>query len=191
MPDYDDIVIPVPEQPISSSLFGKKVRDYIIDLGIRMGIREAAEELPPAVKFAGNGTNLLTASAGVWQNLPTTPASVVITNPSTTFRLVCMVFFGAWMQTNVGNVRASINVTGGVTSDPDPGDNSVAGFGMMPLTSSATPHNQVGVFQLDIPPGAAAVTLTMQGQRSTAAGGTNMAINYPTINVMPQRYEIP
>jgi hypothetical protein len=189
MADYDDIGLPVKGQPISSSLFGIKVRNAIIDLGVRMGIREAAEQLPAAVKIGGNGTNVIAAAANTWANLPTTTAVVTITNPSSTFKLVCLVFFGAWMQSSVGDVRAGINITGGVVSDPDPGDNSPAGYGLMPLTSSTTPVAQMGMFQLDIPPGAATVTLTMQGRRSN--GTANAQVNYPTINVVPQHFATP
>lgn len=189
MADYDDIVVPVQGQPISSSGFGNKVRDYIIDLGVRMGIREAAEELPAPWSAAGGNGNSVTAAINTWQTLTPNGVSLVVTNPSIQFDLVCMVYFGAWMQiATAGSVRFGLNITGGVTSDPDPGANSPVGFGLMPLTSAANSQQCTGLFQMTIPAGAAAVTLTGQGFRSIANAAS---VNYPAINVVPQQYRLP
>lgn len=187
MADYDDIVIPTAGQPVSSSTFGKKVRDYIIDLGARMTVREAAEELPSPISGTGGNSNSITAAINTWQTIGPNGVAVNVTNPSTIFDLICLVFFGGWMNiATAGNLRMGINVTGGVTSDPEPGFNSPVGFGMMPITSVAGLSQQcMGMFQLEIPAGAATVTLTAQGQRS-AANAAN--INYPAINVIPIRY---
>lgn len=185
---YDDITVPVPGQPIPSSGFGIKVRNYIIELGQRMGVREAAEQIPAPTSGTGGNSNPITAAINVWQTIGPNGVAVNVTNPSTTFTMVCLVFFGGWMNiATSGNVRMGINVTGGVTSDPEPGPNSPVGFGMMPLTSVAAVSQQcMGMFQLEIPPGVAAVTLTAQGQRSVA---NTANINYPAINVIPIRYQ--
>jgi hypothetical protein len=189
MADYDDIALPVKGQPISSTGFGVKARNAIIDLGRRMGIREAAEQLPSSVSVQGNGINSITAAINTWQTMPSFPASVNITNPSTTFNLVCFVFFGAWMQiATSGTIRMGINVTGGVTADPDPGVNSPVGWGLVPMTSSAGSDQHSGMFQLTIPPNVAAVNLNAQGMRSAANAAQ---VNYPSINVIPWRYETP
>ena len=189
MADYDDIVVPVQGQPISSSGFGNKVRDYIIDLGVRMGIREAAEELPAPWSAAGGNNNQITAAINTWQTAGPNGVSLVVANPSLQFDLVCLVHFGAWMYiVTSGSVRMGLNITGGVTSDPDPGTNSPVGFGMMPLTSSREVDQHSGMFQMVIPAGAASVTLTAQGFRSVA---NNAFVNYPAINVIPIQYRLP
>lgn len=41
---YDDIQVPISGQPASSSLFGHKVREAIIDLDARMGIQEVSQQ---------------------------------------------------------------------------------------------------------------------------------------------------
>jgi hypothetical protein len=46
----------------------------------------------------------------------------------------------------------------------------------------------MGFFQITIPPGAAAVTLTAQGARSN--GTATAQVNYPTIHVAPDRYTL-
>lgn len=190
---YDSsIVVPVAGQPISVGSYGIPVRDAILDLDERLGVREAAEALPASLNVQGNGVNSLTNTINAWQTLTANPASLVVTNPSSVFNLVCMVYFGGWMQVGAGgggDLRMGINVTGGVTSDPDPGANSPVGYGLMPLVSSLTVEQKMGMFELIIPAGAAAVTLTAQGRRTSNASTTACQINYPAINVIPWRYQ--
>ena len=185
---YDALIgVPVQGQPISSGGYGIPVRDAIIDLDARVSVREAAEALPAAVSAAGGSGNSVTAAINTWQTITPNGAAVAITNPSTTFDLMCLVFFGCWLSiATSGDVRMGINVTGGVTSDPDPGSNSPVGFGLLPLTSSSSAQGQMGMFQLLIPAGAGAVTLTAQARRSVANAAT---ANYPSINVIPWRYQ--
>jgi hypothetical protein len=189
---YDTIGIPVGGQKVSTAQFGIKVRDAIIDLDARMALRESAELLPAPVSATGGTPNSVTAATNVWQTLSPNGASVVMTNPSATFDLVCLVFFGGWMAIASGgtrDVRMGLNITGGVTSDPDPGPNSPVGYGLLPLTSNIDAQQGMGMFQLEIPAGAGAVTLTAQGRRSNSANAAT--INYPAINVIPIRYDVP
>jgi hypothetical protein len=189
MADYDDIVIPVQGQPISSASFGKKVRDYIIDLGARMSIREAAELLPASIGVTGGGVNTLAGGANVYTTFPSFPVSAIMTNPSTTFKLVVNVFFGCWMQTSAGDVRMGIALSGGLTiSSPTIGANQPSGHGNYPFTQSTTSDQHMGFMQVTIPPSVAAVTFTGMGARSNAAATAN--VNYPTINIVPDRYTL-
>jgi hypothetical protein len=170
-------------------MFGEKVRNALLHIDARLSLLEAAQQLPEPVTGFANGPNTFLGAVGVWGVLPTNTFNVQITNPSDTFDLVCFVFFGAWLVAAGGDVRMGVDVTGGVVSDPDPGANSPAAFGLMPdegannLTSS-----HMGVFRLNIPAGASTVTLTPKAFRS-AASSTN--VNYPVIEVVPFRYQLP
>ena len=186
------IAPPVQGQPVSSSLFGQKVIDAITDMDLRIALREAQLELPASVTATagGAGTNTCAGTANVWNNLPTNALTASITNPSDIFNLRCLVFQGAWLDSDTGTIRFGINITGGVVSDPNPGTNSAAGWGMVPhagVTGSVTQHS--GAFQLLIPAGAAAVNFTGQYMRSSASG--TQQVNYATLEVVPWRYELP
>jgi hypothetical protein len=182
------IGLPIQGQPISSGNYGIKVRDAINDLDLRVAQIEASQILPLSVRNTGS-TNVFAGAANVWANLPTNPwPTTQMTNPSVDFDLYCLVNFGAWLQNNTGSLRMGVLVSGGVTAGPDPGANSVAGWGMMPLESTAGLQSQhAGAFSIIIPAGAAAVTFTAQAQRSVASGVQN--VNYPTIEVTPIRFQ--
>jgi hypothetical protein len=192
---YDALIgVPVPGQPISAGAYGIPVRDAIIDLDTRVGIREAAEQLPASVSNANNGASgTWTAGAGIWAVLPTNPLSVAFTNPSTVFNLVCNVFYGAWIRSATAGTQArfGIALSGGVTvATPAAGvANQPVGWGLFP-TNGGNPNleQHMGFFQMVIPAGAAAVTLTAQGYRSAA---NTVEFAYPTIAVVPDRYELP
>jgi hypothetical protein len=188
MGNYDNIATPIDGQPASVGLFGVPVRDAIRDLDVRLSLREAAELLPANVGVFGNGINNLAGGAAAWTNLPSFPAVVAMTNPSADFDLVCNVYFGCWMQTSAGDVRMGIVLSGGVTvSPPAPGVNNVTGWGLMPMTTQTTADQHMGFMQVVIPAGAAAVTFTAQGARSNGAAAAQ--VNYPTINVVPDRFQ--
>jgi hypothetical protein len=184
-----DIGLPIQGQPISSGSFGVPVKNAIDDLDARMSIVESNLVLPSPVNAFGNGTNAVTAAAGVWQTLASANAVANITNPSDVYNLICLIFFGAWQLTTTGDVRMGINVTGGVVSDPEIGPNSPLGYGLTPQSTFTTSSQGMGMFKLVIPPNVAAVTLTAQGKRSAGSGGQN--VNYPTIEIVPFRYELP
>lgn len=185
---YDGIQIPVQGQPISSGGYGIPARNAILDLDARVARVEANNVLPAPVNAFGNGTNQITAAINTWQTLATANAVANITNPSDTFQLRCLVFFGAWMTTSGGAVRMGLNVTGGVTSDPEIGANSPLGYGLTPQSTNANSSGNMGVFQLVIPPNVATVTLTAQGHRTASS---TQFVNYPTIEIIPFRYELP
>lgn len=189
MGTYDSLIaIPVQGQKVSSGAYGIAMRDALIDIDRRLLLREAAEILPANVGTYGNGVNTLAGGAGVWTAMPSFPAAVVMTNPSSDFALVCNVFFGAWMVASAGDVRMGIVLSGGLTvSPPAPGVNNVTGWGLMPHTASTTADQHNGFMQVTIPAGAAAVTFTAQGARSN--GAATCQVNYPTINVVPDRFQ--
>lgn len=193
MADYDNISIPVQGQPISSGTFGIPVRDAILDLAARMAVREAAEDLPVAVSVANssNTTGTFSTAAATWAALSVNPISCVMTNPSTAFDLVCNVHYGAWMSiAATAQARLGVALTGGVTASPSggPGPNQPVGWGLFAETGSTALDQHNGFFQVIIPAGAAAVTFTIQGYRSVANA---TVIQYPTIYVVPDRYQLP
>jgi hypothetical protein len=190
MGTYDSLIAtPVSSQPISVGAYGVPVRNAILDLDRRLSLREAAELLPANQSVYGNGINTMVGGANVWTAMPSFPAAVSITNPSTDFSLVCNVFFGAWMQTSAGDVRMGIALSGGVTvATPGPGTNQPTGWGLFPHTSSTTADQHMGFMQVTIPPGVAAVTFTAQGARSNATA--TVQINYPTVHVVPDRFTV-
>lgn len=189
MGTYDSLIaVPVQGQKVSSGAYGIPMRNAILDLDRRLLLREAAEVLPANVGSYGNGVNTMVGGASVWTAMPSFPVSVVMTNPSPDFDLVCNVFFGAWMSTSAGDVRMGIVLSGGLTvSPPAPGVNNVTGWGLMAYTFSTTSDQHMGFMQVTIPAGAAAVTFTAQGSRSN--GAATAQINYPTINVVPDRFQ--
>jgi hypothetical protein len=188
MGNYDGIQVPVQGLPISSTQYGIKVRDAIIDIDQRMRIMEANLNLPASVSVQGFGTNTLASAANTWANLPTTPAVVAFTNPSTDFDLVVDVYYGAWLSVSTGDVRAGVALSGGVTATPNPGAaNQPVGWGLFPLTTLSTSDQHMGFFQVIIPKSVAAVTFTMQGWRSS--GAATAQVNYGSIYVVPRKYQ--
>lgn len=189
MGTYDSLIaVPVQGQKVSSGAYGVPVRNAIIDLDRRLLLQEAASILPANVGAYGNGINTMVGGAAAWTAMPSFPVSVVMTNPSPDFDLVVNVHFGAWMSASAGDVRMGIVLSGGLTvSPPGPGANNVTGWGLMPYTSSTTSDQHPGFMQVVIPAGASAVTFTAQGSRSN--GAANAQINYPTINLVPDRFQ--
>lgn len=187
---YDTLIgIPVSGQKISVGTYGIPVRNAILDLDRRLALREAAETLPAKVSVMGNGANTLAGGANVYTALPTFPAAVSITNPSTEFSLVCNVLFGCWMLASAGDVRMGIALSGGLTVAANTlGANQPVGHGMYPFATSTTSEQHMGFFQMTIPPGAAAVTLTAHGARSN--GTANAQVNYASIDVVPARFTV-
>jgi hypothetical protein len=189
---YDSLIgVPIPGQPISSGAYGVPVRNAILDLDTRLAIIEASQQLPASVFVAATGANPITWGAGTWQDLTASPATVEFTNPSTAFDLVLNVYFGCWASALSGaQARMGLKLTGGV-SVPTPGAglaNQPAGWGLFPVTTQATLDQHMGLMQVIIPAGAAAVTFTAQGYRSAAQTTT---VDYPTIHVVPERYQLP
>lgn len=188
MGNYDNIAVPIPFQPISVGTYGVPVRDAVRDLDVRLSLREAAELLPANVSGYGNGINTIVGGAAAWTTMPSFPIALVMTNPSADFDLVVNVHFGAWMSASAGDVRMGIALSGGMTvTPPAPGVNNVAGWGLMPMTSQTTADQHMGFMQVVIPAGAAAVTFTAMGARSN--GTANAQVNYPTINLVPDRFQ--
>lgn len=190
MGSYDDIAIPIPGQKISVGTFGVPVRNAIRNLDSRVSLREAAELLPANVTAFGNGNNTLAGAATVYTTLPTNPASAVMANPSTDFNLVVNVFFGCWMSVTSGDVRMGIALSGGLTISPpnNPGVNQPSGHGLYPFTQSTSLDQHMGFMQVTIPPNVAAVTFTAQGSRSI--GTATAQVNYPSINLVPDRFTL-
>jgi hypothetical protein len=189
MGNYDNIAVPVLGQKISVGTFGIPVRDAIRDLDARMSLREAAELLPANVSQYGNGINVMVGGANVWTTMPSFPVSVVMTNPSSDFKLICNVFFGAWLQASVGDSRIGVALSGGLTvATPTLGPNQPTGWGLVPMTTQTTADQHMGFFQVEIPAGAAAVTFTAMGMRSNGTATAN--VNYPTIHVVPDRFSL-
>lgn len=189
MGNYDSLIaVPVPGQPISVGTYGVPVRNAILDLDARMSIREAAEMLPANQSASGGGTNNVTAAVNVWQDLTSAPASVSMTNPSADFDLVVNVHFGAWMSASAGDVRMGLVLSGGLTvATPGPGVNNVIGWGLLPMTSQTTTDQHMGFMQVTIPAGAAAVTFKAWGLRTN--GAATAQVNYPSINLVPDRFQ--
>lgn len=196
MGTYDaSIGVPISGQPISSGGYGVPVRNAILDLDNRVGIREAATQLPASASATSNAAaGTFSASAGVWAVLPGNPLSLNFTNPSTVFTLVCNVYFGAWMRNSTSTTlsttqaRFGLQLSGGVTATVGvPGANQPTGWGMYPATTNPQLDQHNGFFQMLIPPSVAAVTLTAMGYRSAA---TFVEFMYPTINVVPDRYQL-
>jgi hypothetical protein len=189
MGNYDSLIAaPVPGQPISTGAYGIPVRNAILDLDTRLSLREAAEILPANVGGYGNGINTLAGGAAAWTAMPSFPIALQMTNPSADFDLVVNVFFGAWMSASAGDVRMGIVLSGGLTvTPPAPGANQPAGWGQMPMTSQTTADQHMGFMQVVIPAGAATVTFTAHGARSN--GTANAQVNYPTINLVPDRFQ--
>ncbi len=194
MGTYDSIAVPVDGQKISVDTYGIPVRDAIRDLDIRMSLREAAELLPESVSAANmtNTTGTFSGTAATFSALTVNPISCIMTNPSTIFDLVCNVYFGAWMNVaSAAQVRLGVLLTGGVSAGPNSGfgvPNQPVGAGLSPQSSSANLDQHVGFFQCIIPAGAAAVTFAIHGYRSSAVA---TVIQYPTIYVVPDRYQLP
>lgn len=186
MGNYDNIQVPVTGTPISKSQYGNRVRAAIVDLDTRVSIIEANLSLPASVSGMGNGTNSVTATAGTWQTLTGAGITVQFTNPSPDFDLVCDVYYGAWMAASTGDVRMGVALTGGLTATPAPGVNQPVGWGLIAMTQQTTADQHMGYFQVTIPAGAATVNFIAQGYRSAAS---TAAINYPTIYVVPRKYE--
>ena len=190
MGTYDSLIsVPVSSQKISVGTYGIPMRDAVLDLDRRLLLREAAEQLPANVSIYGNGINSLVGAANAWTAMPSFPAVVQMTNPSTDFSLVCNVFFGAWFSTSAGDVRMGIALSGGLTvATPAPGVNQPTGWGLFPHTSQTTADQHNGFMQVVIPPGAATVTFTAMGARSN--GAATAQCNYPTIHVVPDRFMV-
>lgn len=191
MGNYDSIQVPVKGQPISSGGFGGPVRDAIVDMDMRVALLEASLILPEAVRGAGSNVNNVTAAVNTWQTLTASVwPTMQMTNPSDTFDLVCLVQYGAWMICSSGSVRFGVLLTGGLSGGPDPGNPGPAGWGMVPLESSGTTFSSQhhASFSIVIPAGAAPVTFTPQGQRSSSSAGT-YGVNYPSIEIMPVRFQ--
>jgi hypothetical protein len=195
MGNYDALIgVPVSGQPISVGAYGIPVRDAIIHMDERVSIREAATELPASASIANNGASgTWTAGAGVWATLPSNPISLAYTNPSTVFNLVCNVSYGAWIRSATAGTQArfGLALSGGLTvATPAAGvANQPVGWGLFPTNGgNASLSQHMGFFQMIIPPSVAAVTLTAMGYRSAA---NTVEFLYPTIHVVPDRYELP
>ncbi|MET0416847.1 MAG: hypothetical protein ABW022_12590 [Actinoplanes sp.] len=194
MGTYDSsIVLPISGQPISVGSYGKPVRDAILDLDARMLLQEAADVLPDSVSNTNSGASgTFSTAAGTWAVLPSNPLAVNFTNPSTVFNLVCNVSYGAWIRSATAGTQArfGLALSGGLTvATPGPGANQPVGWGLFPTNGgNASLSQHMGFFQMIIPPSVAAVTLTAMGYRSLA---NTVEFLYPTIHVVPDRYELP
>lgn len=145
--------------------------------------------LPAPVSGNGNGVNTIVAAAATWADLPSFPATAVISNPHPTLSLLVQVGYGAWLSATGTAVRTSVRASGGVTVASGPGA-IFQGWGEIPFAnfpSAGALYVQChAIGYLTIPPGVGAVTLTAQGYRDAATGTT--AVNYPSLRLTPQRF---
>jgi hypothetical protein len=189
MGNYDSIGIPVQGQPISSSQYGIRVRDAVVDLDRRVSLLEASQILPDNVSAASSTSGIsISWTLGTWQDLPS-GVNASITNPSADFELVVNVYFGCWIAAGTQG-RLGLRLSGGITlATPNVGvANQPAGWGLFPVTTQASDDQHMGFMQVVIPPGVAAVTFTAMGYRSAASAVT---MSFPTIHLVPDRYQLP
>jgi len=146
--------------------------------------------MPDPVNANGAGTNLFTGgTANVWVNLPTNPCTGSITNPSSTYKLICQITLGVWLVTpGTTNIRAGINWTGTDASSPDPG-----GGALSPPSNGFVPLTGVGSLTISfqstwcVKMSASAVNnFTVQAQFDNTAG--TKQVNYAGVQITPLRY---
>ena len=144
-------------------------------------------QLPDVVTAFGNGTNIITATS--FTDLPTTPCVAAITNPHPTASLVCLVEFGAWMNSTGSAVRACPRVSGSTTIAAGIGAGGPLGWGEVPLCgNNAYPQQMMGGATYTLPVSATAATFTMQAMRDSASG--TQVCHYPTIRIIPLHYSL-
>lgn len=152
-------------------------------------VEDLLGDLPDEIVAFGNGTNTIVTGAATWGALPTTAASVVMTNPSATLDMLVEVAYGAWLSSTSGDVRLNVIASGGLTILDGVAVGGAAGWGEVPQSTFATSGQFSGKYTCRIPAGAAAVTFVTRGYRSAAAG--TQSVNYPTVRVTPLRFCAP
>lgn len=142
--------------------------------------------IPAATNGSSSGSNAITATS--YGNLPTTPISCAMTNPSSDYGLLCHVSISAWMAsaTSTTELTASVAGSGGMTFAAGSTGNGHALQQSENLLTTLTPAQQYqSTVPVVIPAGAAAVTFTFQAKRSAA---TSCTLNAPVIRCTPIRY---
>ncbi len=141
--------------------------------------------LPSVVTGYGNGTNTISATS--WTVLPTFTADATISNPSTTYNLLVLVSYGAWMSSTTNAVRACVGASGGINITPGVGSGGAVGQGEILYhggTAVVTSHHTS--FTCVITAGSSAVTFSWYAYLDTA-GGTQQ-VNYPTTRIVPLQF---
>lgn len=142
--------------------------------------------LPASQSVGGAGGNTITSIT--FAALPTTPLSLVVTNPSSVYNLEVDVTFGAWVASGNTAVQLQGGVagSGGMTWAADSvGAGGPVSNGQVILTQNADAHSARNGFTVIIPAGAAAVTFTLQAKRTSASG--TQIFNQPFLQVQPRR----
>lgn len=141
--------------------------------------------LPDPVTATGNGANAVTATS--WAVLPTTTCTASITNPHPTAGMLVTVAYGAWMSAaTAGDVRLSVDVSGALTIAPGVGGGAAIGWGEIPVATATQPNAQrQATITLTLPPG----TTTFKVYAYKTGAGTN-TVNYPTLRIIPIRYDL-
>jgi hypothetical protein len=141
-------------------------------------------DLPDAVgaSAASPGTNTVTATS--WAVLPSNPVTVSITNPHPDADMLCLVTYGAWMSATASDVRLALDISGALSVPPGVGGGGAKGWGQVPMTSVSTAQQFSASFPVALPPG----TTTFKAYAYRPAASGTQAVNYPVIDVTPQRY---
>jgi hypothetical protein len=140
-------------------------------------------DLPGIVTAYGNGTNIVTAAS--FAVLPTNTCSASITNDHPFASLLILVEYGAWMSAATGDVRATVSISGSVSSNAGISGSGPAGWGE--VLHIATPFyiSRKAACTYEIPASATPATVTMESYR-VGSGVTH--VDYPTIRIIPLRF---
>ncbi len=143
--------------------------------------------VPAPQAVGGAGANTITSLT--MAALPTTPISLVVTNPSSVYNLEVDITFGAWVASGNTSVQcqAGVAASGGMTFAADSiGGGGPVAQGQLILTQNVDAHSAESGFQVIIPAGAAAVTFAVQARRSSALG--TQIFNQPFLRAQPRRF---
>lgn len=160
--------------------------DIPLDMAALAAKLDTLLSVPAPVNASSSGTNTITSTS--YAALPTSPASVALTNPSADFALLVEVTISGWMASN-GTVEltASVNGTGGMTFAAGSTGNGHAvsqGENLLAVDTTAASHQST--LPVIIPAGAAAVTFAIHAKRASASG--SQIFNFPAIRVVPIRF---
>jgi len=143
--------------------------------------------VPAPTSAASSGTNAPTSTS--YANLPTTPISCAITNPSADYALLVMVTISAWMASAgiATELTGSVAGSGGMTfAAGSTGNGHALSQGENLITTAATAGMYQSTLPVIIPAGAAAVTFTFQAKRNNTSNTTTL--NFPAIRAIPIRF---
>jgi hypothetical protein len=144
--------------------------------------------LPADAVASGAGSNVI--SSLTFAALPSSPVSVVMTNPSSVYNLEVDVQFGAWVAASntALQLQGGVAASGGMSFAADSlGAGGPVTLGQVILTQNTDAHSAMSGFPVIIPAGAAAVTFTLQAKRTAALAGSSI-FNNPFLNVQPRRF---